>query len=271
MRRNFSRTLLLLMAFVCSMRLPLIGQSQKTSAPEPKPRQEKPHAVTDKVVFQEKVFDIKYADVTKLAEVLRVFEARIDGNQELRVITVRGRKETVAAVEDAIKRFDVPQPPAKNIELTAYLLVTGEQANQKANIPEELQGVIKQLSSVFSYRGFRLLETMAVLSRDGRSGGVSGVLPLQSENNPNMKYNFGFDSARIVTNENGPIVRVDKLRLNLLGARYTLAGGQTQQDSISGISTDIDIHEGQKVVVGKASIEGGNGALFLVMTAKIVE
>ena len=166
MRIYFSKTLLLLVVLVCLMMVPLMAQSQKTSARDSKPNQEKPQVNTEKVAFQEKVFDIKYADVMKLAEVLRVFEARIDGNQELKVITVRGRKETVAAVEDAIKRFDVPQPPDKNIELTAYLLVAGEQANQNANVPEELQGVVKQLSSVFSYRGFRLLETVVVRSRE---------------------------------------------------------------------------------------------------------
>ena len=41
--------------------------------------------------------------------------------------------------------------------------------------------------------------------------------------------------------------------------------------SISTISTDIDAGEGQKIVVGKSSINGFEDALILVITAKIVE
>jgi hypothetical protein len=37
------------------------------------------------------------------------------------------------------------------------------------------------------------------------------------------------------------------------------------------VKTNIDIREGQKVVVGKANIDGSNAALILVVTVKIVE
>jgi hypothetical protein len=39
-----------------------------------------------------------------------------------------------------------------------------------------------------------------------------------------------------------------------------------------GISTDVDVPEGKKVVVGKTSaVEGSDGALILVISAKVVD
>ena len=40
---------------------------------------------------------------------------------------------------------------------------------------------------------------------------------------------------------------------------------------IAGITTDIDVREGQKVVVGKANIDNSDNALILILTAKVVD
>ena len=55
----------------------------------------------------QKIFNVKFADVDKLAETLRLF-GPVFSNRELKVITVSGSPELVAAVEDAIKRFERP-------------------------------------------------------------------------------------------------------------------------------------------------------------------
>ena len=39
----------------------------------------------------------------------------------------------------------------------------------------------------------------------------------------------------------------------------------------TGIMADVDVRDGQKVVVGKATIEGPDKALFLVLSPKIAE
>ncbi|HVN83075.1 MAG TPA: hypothetical protein VMW38_29095 [Terriglobia bacterium] len=39
----------------------------------------------------------------------------------------------------------------------------------------------------------------------------------------------------------------------------------------TGINTDLDVREGQKVVVGKATVDNSNNALFLVLTARVVD
>ena len=39
----------------------------------------------------------------------------------------------------------------------------------------------------------------------------------------------------------------------------------------TGINTDVDIREGQRVVVGKANMDGTDRASIVVLTAKVVE
>ena len=39
----------------------------------------------------------------------------------------------------------------------------------------------------------------------------------------------------------------------------------------AGFGTDVDVREGQKVVVGKAAVGGTNSALILVITARVLE
>jgi hypothetical protein len=50
------------------------------------------------------------------------------------------------------------------------------------------------------------------------------------------------------------------------------AAGQGQgQKQYQYINTDVDVREGQKVVVGKANMDGSDRASIIVLTAKVVE
>src|SRR3990172_5394600 len=106
-----------------------------------------------------KVFETKYVDVETLAEILKVFPCYIKSDQGLRLIGVSCPAEVISSVEDTIKRIDIP---AKNIEITVYMLSASEKAGESSGIPPEIQSVIKQLRGVFSYQNYRLLETAVV-------------------------------------------------------------------------------------------------------------
>ncbi len=50
----------------------------------------------------------------------------------------------------------------------------------------------------------------------------------------------------------------------------TTGPGQFQYQEV-GINTDLDVREGQKVVVGKTNMDSSDRALIVVVTAKVVE
>ena len=39
----------------------------------------------------------------------------------------------------------------------------------------------------------------------------------------------------------------------------------------AGFNADIDVREGQKIVVGKSNFDGADGTFFLIVTAKVVD
>ncbi len=229
---------------------------------------------TGKEELVQKIVDVKFVSANQVASVLQPFVSgplnRAWPNNELRVVTLVGTAENVAKMEEAIKRLDVPPPPVQNIELLAYLLVTSGQETPKKLSPE-LDGVVTQLKSVFPYSGFRLLDTLMVRCRDGKGGEASGVAPSVS-GSPNVTlYQLNFHSANVVVTPAGRMVRLDGLKLGLRIPVKT--GGDFSSFSYidTGTNADIDVREGQKVIVGKSTTSGSDNPLFLVLSAKVVD
>jgi hypothetical protein len=216
-----------------------------------------------------KVVPVKYADVEALAAIIRPFRmdmGYVSFNREIKVLTISGDAEILSMMEETIKRFDVPPPSTKNVEITAYLLV-GEETATGAKIPSDLEGVIKQLKNVFPYSTFRLLDTLVVRCRDGKGGKVNGIAPSKSSESQRTLYNLDFDTVRLMVKGTQNLIRIDRLRL---GARLPIEFGTPPQFQYldTGISTDIDVLEGQKIVVGKSTVDGSNNAIFLSFPPK---
>ena len=87
----------------------------------------------------------------------------------------------------------------------------------------------------------------------------------------NATYHFSFRSASITSDDKDKIIRIDSLRMVVTVPTKMSNVGRTSDSRQTVINTNIDVREGQKVVVGKATINGSNDALFLVLTAKVVD
>jgi hypothetical protein len=182
----------------------------------------------------------------------------------------------MSEVEQIINRFDVPPPAVQNVDVTIYLMSALGQPTSGA-VPAELESVVKQLKSTFSYKGYQLIDTEVIRVRAGQGGEVSGVVM----NGPSVDSNrtisqVKFRSASVSTDEKGRAIRIDSLKVGLkipiLTSGPGLAPGQKQYQYLdTGMSTDVDVREGQKVVVGKANMDGSDRASIVVLMAKVVE
>src|SRR5882724_1140925 len=213
-----------------------------------------------------KVFQLRYANPWRLGNVFKAFGAIINADEGIKVLTVRAPKEVLAAIEDSIQRLDVPEPPTKNIQLDTYLLIASAQGSS-GTIPADLEPVVKQLKSIFSYQNFRLLGTLSMRMRDDSDSTVNGLLPPVSVDSVEpTSYRFHIDKATITSEGKGSAVRINHLEFRM---EYALKG--PPHHGGAQIFTSIDVHEGQKVVVGKANIDNADGALILVLTGKVME
>jgi len=190
-------------------------------------------------------------------------------------VILSGPKDSVAGFEEIIKQLDVPAAVKKDVETTVYMIVAsaeaGEAASEATSLASELDPVVKQLKTIFNYKGFRLLESFVLRSRDGEQGQTNGFLP-PIENLPpgnKISYQFQYNKVSIDGSDNARVARFDRLRLNMRVPIATSSGTTTIDASIA---TDVDVPEGKKVVVGKTSaMEGRGSALILVISAKVVD
>ena len=212
-----------------------------------------------KTVMVRKLIQLKYASADRVRNLLRNYtSANVDADDSMHMIAVRGTDDMVAAFEEAVKKLDVAP---LDFELTVYLISTSPQPGDQ--LPDALASTAKQLHGVFAYKGYDLLESFVLRGRDGQGGSADGTIK-------NSTYSFRYQRASAL--DGSPkIVTLQNLSLQIrmpTGMRNDK--GQPEYKT-SGVSTDIDIRDGQKVVVGKSDMNNGESPLILVVTAKVVE
>jgi len=209
---------------------------------------------------QDKValIEVKYADVNRLAAFISGFGVQASPQAGFKAITVRGTAEAIATAQEVAKKLDVPDPPTLNIELTVHLLYGAAQDSTPDSVPQDLAPTVKQLRSLFPYKSYRVMESFTLRGRDGQQTQTNGTLP-----GSQTMYQFQY-RPRVLPGSVPRMVRID-------GLRFGLRVPEGNAFAESGINTDLDTREGQKVVVGKSNVRGTADAILLVVTPKVVE
>jgi hypothetical protein len=187
------------------------------------------------------------------------------------VIRGGGKPEDAVVAEELLKRFDVPEP---RIELTVYLIrallpsspaVPGAPVNA---VPSDLKSAIDEMMGSFNYDRYSLWDTI-LLQPKGNGGEVQGILPAET-GAKNYVYTVSYGI-------NGGVPTEGKT-LNLANFTFSIKMPQSlpvrmtqgKEDVESHIRTDITVHEGQKLVLGKIRLlPSANADLFLVLTTKV--
>lgn len=218
------------------------------------------------------IFKIEYGDVRNIADVISLFGGRVQPEPELRVIGWTGPKSQLPAVEAAIRSLDVAPVPEPNVELTVWFLMAINDGSGTVSVPASLDGVAVQLQDVFGYDSVRLIETTALRVRNGSRGELNGILPQRLDDDREARYEFGFRRLWVNEDESGRSIRLDGLSTGVKAPHMVMENGQrTTRYMTTGVSTDIDLRENQKAVIGKTSLEGGAETVFIVVTGTIIE
>jgi hypothetical protein len=232
---------------------PLAAQEQKKTE-EPKPQ-------------VQRIFILKYADPTRVNQVLGVFGARTYVNPDLHALAVSASPEIMPALEDAIKRLDIPAAGIQDIELTAYYLIGGDAENTPGSTPpKELDSVITQLKNSFAFKTYRLLDMLEVRTRPGRSADASSNPGPVAPGSPSAVTQL--HTGSLTLSADGSTVNVEGMKAGIRLPTSTGTAGQWTYIDL-GLNANVDIKEGQKVVVGRLSVNKDQ-ALFLVLTARVV-
>jgi len=227
--------------------------------PEDRPTERNP-------ALRSRVFELKNRSPGEVMKVIKPLGSGVKGTSisesgEFKTITVRDFPENIAAIEDALKRLDVPQAPKPDIELRIRVLIAAPGGTSQ--YPGDLEPVVKQLHATLNYKGYFQVAsiTMRVKSGSGAKGtGVTSVNPPVSSESTSMSYSYGFEDVSITPPPPGAaVVQIRKLH-------YAIEGKSLGEAEIN---TGLSLREGEKVVVGTASLK--DRAMILVLSARIVK
>jgi hypothetical protein len=178
-----------------------------------------------------------------------------------KTLSILGPADKVSAVEIALKQLDVAP---KNLDLTVYFVVGGDQPNLEGGaVPQDLRDVIAQLKGTFPFKEYKMLDVLTLRTRTGSAAETSGIL--NSGNPPRMSQ---FRILGATVSEDGTTIRIDRMHAGLRTPVVYPGKGVEYIDSQ--INQDVDVKEGQKVVVGRSSLQGPQQALFLILTAQVI-
>jgi hypothetical protein len=158
------------------------------------------------------------------------------------------------------------QPSHANVELTVYLLSGALQGTGTDDVPPDLSSTVKQLHSVFSYKSYKLAESFVLRGRTSKVREVGGAHTQGILPGNGLHYDFGYTRVWL-TPETPREVHIDGLRIILTNE----LPHNRPTDPVASLSTDLDLIEGQKTVVGKSSVNNAGDALILVIVPKVIE
>jgi len=245
-----------------------------------------------------RTFQLKYTDPRNLVPLITTAHMTFD--TALKAVTIVARDNAaMSEAEEIIKRFDVPQPAVQNIDVTIYLMSALGQPAASA-VPAELDRACVILDAEFAALraegvacarppvGIMIEVPAAALcaedfgaafysigSNDLTQYTMAAARDIGSVDGNRTISQVKFRSASISTDEKGRAIRIDSLKVGLkipiVSPSPDLTGQKQYQYIDTGMSTDVDIREGQKVVVGKANMDGSDRASIVVLMAKVVE
>ncbi|MBK9313369.1 MAG: hypothetical protein IPM55_03835 [Acidobacteria bacterium] len=245
----------------------LAQQEQKKEQPKPESQ------YVDFSGFKGGIFELKHRTPEDLIPVLRALTSgfkgsTINGNNELKTITVRDFPENIATIEEAIKRLDAPLPPRaarsapRDVDITVHILLASGNEADGNQYPQILKDVVTQLQATLNYKSFQLLTT--IVQRTNLRNGV--IISRGKAAVPGMD---AYVNYRLLCDNIGSTPE-DQNLIWLRRFNFEISGANDQVSNAFGsaeITTSLNVRTGEKIVVGTATLK--DRAVILVLTAKM--
>jgi type II/III secretion system protein len=272
------KTTRLFAIFACAL-FPLLTAFAQQNQPQNK--QEEPNWV-EISGFKGQIFDIKNRDPRDLVQILKPLGSGFKGtlmqpNGEYKTITVRDFPENIATIGEAIKRLDVPLPPkppqppqpvTPDVEVFVYVLIASNNESAGGAHPPVLADVIKQLQATLNYKSYQLLAPIVHRTRyDNGAIEARGTADLPDKS-LSGKYELKVGNI-FPENRHSESSRINLGTLNFYMEGFKDLETRPVALGDARISTRLSVRDGEKVVVGTASLR--DKAVILVLTTKVIK
>ncbi len=202
--------------------------------------------------------------MTKFETLLAPSNVQIRPEPLLKLVTVTApTKESVDEAVNLILKYYKPKlaQPTRNVEFVLRIL-RGRPGAEPSDIPASLNALVTQIKQTTALANFALVESQIIRAHEGAKIESSGVLNWDATEifpfPPYYNFVANFTFA-------GNAIRLDNLSFK---ARVPSSPTNSSEASIH---TSVDLIPGQQVVIGKANASAKDGAIILVLSAKIVD
>jgi hypothetical protein len=214
-------------------------------------------------------YEFKNVDIDRAAEIAQFAgqletRVRIELNGPFKTVIIHPLGNTPPEVLEKtlelIKHYDVAPAPPPRVEFVAYLVWASVQYGNPPGqpIPATIEEAVAEMKKTFAYTDYKLLDTVATDVRHHAE--VENILP-GSVGATVLSYTINY--GNVAVSSDGKTVDVNPFRFSL-----RIPSGGTPLSA--GIATDVAIHEGQKLVIGKVRIGPDDSVnIFLVLTVKV--
>jgi hypothetical protein len=246
---------------------------EPSATPQPTPPPEPRRGATAGDV--QRVFTLRYVRVYDLVGLLRAFPAEFGYSQsssDFPSVAVSAKPAVMAAIEEAIKRLDVPPPPEPSVEIAAYILRAETTPGKADDLPERLRPVAAQLHALFDYSGYKVQDTLVGrASHEGRVE-MSSVDPVWTEGEATTTYELKVGRATATGTHRDALIELERTEF-AGGFPIRNPPGTTPHfnTKVSRVKADVSLRSGQYVVVGKTGTGQEGVVIILVLTARVVD
>jgi hypothetical protein len=180
-------------------------------------------------------------------------------------LDAREAPQALDRAEALLKRFDVPPPPERQIEMTIHLIRAFAEGNPPTeSMPPELASVVTEMKGALPYKGFKLADTIVMNIRDGLK--VQEALPSAVSGMGGVSYFYSLEFLEPSVSADGKTFTVRGFRF---GVKVPVTGLVNGYQDVS-IATPLTIYQDQKQVLGKIKLSSmSTDDLFVVLSCKL--
>ena len=227
-----------------------------------------------------KVIRIHYGDSQRIANILHhISPVNTDSDNTLNAVILSGIPSTVTSAEQTIKELDAPPGVTTSGDIELIVHVIGG-SNEPLVTPADtssstIEPVVKQLRAIFPFKSYELLSTVLMRSQQGKSASSSGLIKYpfgdKGSSYPDH-YGIAYETASVSAVSTRTTIHLENFRYQgkVTVVASTASNASQYQSFDVGVKSDVDLRPGQQIVVGNTNIASGNSALFIALTAKLV-
>jgi Bacterial type II/III secretion system short domain len=221
--------------------------------------------------YKTKVLELKYRRPSSLYPLLSTLGSGFKGStiyadDNFQLITVRDFPESIAVVEEAVRRLDTPQPPQPDFEFQTYILL-GSSTDTSNQYPAELNNVLKQIPAGLNFKGFTLIVSQIQRVAAGpvgftNAGAIEGQL-FNKQITSGIPALYNYTVQPIIYNAATSSLQVGSFAFNL---RFPLMIGNSPQYETVSFKTSARVADNEKVIIGTTMM--GDKGLIVVLSAR---